>query len=149
MKKYTMILLAMFMVISFTAFSQTGVPAVVKTAFNKKFPTAKEVKWDMEGKILVEAEFVLNEKDMSANFDVHGNWKETETDLKNDDVPAVVMNVLNVKFPGYKVKDAAFTQTPKYSAYEIVIKKGENKLEVTIDKAGKLLSKENAGEDND
>ncbi len=59
------------------------------------------------------------------------------------------MNVLKAKFPGYKVKDAAFTETPKYSAYEIVIKKGESKKEITIDKTGKILNTENGGEEKD
>jgi len=43
MKKYSMILGAMFMAISFTACSQSKVPEAVKTAFNKKFPAAKKV----------------------------------------------------------------------------------------------------------
>ncbi len=149
MKKYTFILTAFFLAISFTAFSQTNVPAVVKTAFGKKFPTVKKADWGKEGKTNWEAEFELKEKEMSANFDLQGNWTETETDLEEDAVPAVVMNVLKTKFAGYKVKDAAFTETPKFSAYEIVIKKGGSKKEITIDKTGKILNTENGDEEND
>ena len=144
-----MILSAMLMAISFTACSQSKVPAAVKTAFSKKFPTVKKVDWGKEGKTRWEAEFERNEKDMSANFDLQGNWKETETDLEENTLPANVDSVLNSQFSGYKIKEVAFSETPERSAYEIVIKKGESKLEVTIDKAGRLLSKENAGEDND
>ena len=149
MKKYSMILGALLMAISFTACSQSKVPEAVKTAFNKKFPAAKEVEWGMEGKTEWEAEFELNEKDMSANFDLQGNWKETETDLENSDIPSVVMQVLNTKFPGYKVKDAAYTETPTFSAYEMVIKKGESKKEVVINKTGKILSIKKGGEEDD
>ena len=144
-----MIFAAFILAFSFTACSQTKVPEAVKTAFNKKFPTAKKVDWGTEGKTEWEAEFELNEKDMSANFDLQGNWKETETDLEEDAVPVMIMNVLKAKFPGYKVKEAAFTETPKFSAYEIIIKKGESKQEVTIDKTGKILSTEKGSEDND
>ncbi len=149
MKKYSVVLSAMLMVISFAAFSQTNIPAAVKAAFGKKFPTVKRTEWSKEGKTEWEAEFERNEKELSANFDLQGNWKETETDVEEDDVPSVVMNVLSARFPGYKVKDAAFTETPKYSAYEIVIKKGESKKEITIDKTGKILNTENGGEEND
>ncbi len=97
MKKYSMILAAMFMAISFTACSQSNVPAAVKTAFSKKFPTVKKVDWDKEGKTQWEAEFELNEKDMSANFDLQGNWKETETDIEEDEVPALIKD--NAQFP--------------------------------------------------
>ena len=140
---------AFILAFSFAACSQTKVPEAVKTAFNKKFPTVKKVDWGKEGKTEWEAEFELNEKDMSANFDLQGNWKETETDLEEDAVPDMIMNVLKAKFPGYKVKEAAFTETPKFSAYEIIIKKGESKKEVTIDKTGKILSTEKSSEDND
>ncbi len=144
-----MILSVFLLAFSFTACSQSKVPKAVKTAFNKKFPTVKKVDWDKEGTAQWEAEFKLNKKDMSANFDNRGNWKETETELENNAVPAVVLDVLKTQFAGYKIKEAALTETPEYSAYEIVIKQGERKIEVTIDKTGKLLSKENAGEDND
>lgn len=144
-----MILSAMFIAISFTACSQSKVPAAVKTAFGKKFPTVKKADWSKEGKTRWEAEFEINEKDMSTSFDLQSNWKETETEMKKADAPVVVINVLKTKFPSYKVKEVAFTETPKYSAYEIVIKKGESKKEVTIDKTGKILNTENGGEDND
>ena len=149
MKKYTFILAALFLAISFTAFGQTNFPAAVKTAFGKKFPTVKKVDWGKEGKTRWEAEFERNGKEMSANFDLQGNWKETETDLEENAVPAVVMNTLDTRFQGYKVKDVAFTETPKFSAYEIVIKKGENQKEITIDRTGKILNTENGGEEND
>lgn len=149
MKKYTLILSALFIAFSFTACSQGNVPAAVKTAFSKKFPNVKKVKWDKEGKTEWEAEFEIGEKDMSANFDLQGNWKETETDLENDEVPAVVLSTIKTQFPGYKVKEAAFTETPAYSAYEIDIKNGDKKMEVTIDKSGKVLSKESASEEKD
>ena len=144
-----MILAVMFLAFSFSACSQIKVPAAVKTAFNKKFPAAKKVEWGMEDNTLWEAEFELNEKDMSANFDARGNWKETETDLEKSAVPSSVMNVLNTNFPNFKVKEASFTETPEYSAYEIVIRKGESKKEVTLSKTGKILKTENGGEEHD
>ncbi len=72
-----MILLAMLMAISFAACSQSRVPAAVKTAFGKKFPTAKKVDWGKEGKTQWEAEFELNEKDISANFDPTSTCRAT------------------------------------------------------------------------
>jgi uncharacterized membrane protein YkoI len=149
MKKNTFILAALLMAFSFTAYSQSRVPAVVKTAFNKKFPNVKKAHWAMEGKTEWEAEFKMNGKDMSANFDLQGNWKETETNLKDTRLSMKAMETLSSQFPGYTVKDVAFTETPKYSAYEIVIEKGESKLEVTIDKQGNLIGKENAADEND
>ncbi|MBE0651682.1 MAG: PepSY-like domain-containing protein [Bacteroidales bacterium] len=149
MKKNAFILAALLMTFSFTAFSQSRVPAVVKTAFSKKFPAVKKAHWAMEGKTEWEAEFKMNGKDMSANFDMQGNWKETETTLKDTRLSTPVMETLSSQFPGYTVNDVSYTETPKYSAYEIVIEKGKSKLEVTIDKKGTLIGKESATDEND
>jgi uncharacterized membrane protein YkoI len=132
-----------------TAYGQNRVPVSVKTAFSKKFPSAKKAHWAMEGKTEWEAEFTMNGKDMSANFDFQGNWKETETNLRETRLSTKVMETLSNRFPGYSVNDVAFTETPKYSAYEIVIEKGESRLEVTINKMGQLIAKENAADEND
>ena len=137
------------MAISLTACGQTRVPAVVKTSFNRKFPTVKKAHWAREGKTEWEAEFTMNGKDMSANFDFQGNWKETETTLKSTALSYKVMETLSKQFPGYSVEDVSFTKTPKYSAYEIVIEKGESRLEVTINKMGQVIAKENATDEND
>ena len=149
MKKYTFIITAFLMAFSLTACSQTHVPAAVKTAFHKKFPTVKKAHWSLEGRTEWEAEFKLKGKDMSANFDQQGNWKEIETELNNTRLSTPVMETLSNQFPGYSVENVSFTQTPKYNAYEIVIEKGESKLEVTINKKGKLIGKENAADEND
>lgn len=149
MKKNVFILAALLMTFSFTAYSQSQVPAVVKTAFSKKFPTVKKAHWALEGKTEWEAEFTLNRKDMSANFDLQGNWKETETTLKNTRLSTPVMETLSSQFPGCTVEAVSFTETPKFSAYEIVIKKGDSQLEVTIDQKGNFIGKENASDEQD
>lgn len=149
MKKNAWILAALFMAFSFTAFGQNSLPATVKTAFSKKFPTVKNAKWAQEGKTQWEAEFKLNAKSMSANFDYQGNWKETETELSKSSLSKKLMETLSNKFPGYAVKGVAFSQTPKQSVYEVVIEKGESKLEVSLDKNGKIVGQEKAGDEND
>ncbi len=149
MKKNVFILIAFLLAFSFTACSQTNVPAAAKTAFNKKFPSVKKAHWAPEGKTEWEAEFTMNGKDMSANFDLHGNWKETETDLSKSHLPKKLMETLNAKFPGYTVKGVAFSETPKQSVYEVVIEKGEGKLEISLDKNGKIVGQEKAGDEND
>ncbi len=149
MKKNLWILAALLISFSMTACSQSRVPAAVKTAFSQKFPTVKKAHWAREGKTEWEAEFSFNGKDMSANFDLQGQWKETETELPDAHLAAAVMETLSSRFAGYTVKDVSFTETPQYSAYEIVIEKGDSKLEVTIDKKGNLIGQENASDEND
>ena len=51
-------------------------------AFNANFPDAKKVKWKIEDTIEWEAEFRMNRKEYSANFNNNGEWQETEYELK-------------------------------------------------------------------
>lgn len=149
MKKYALIITAFLLIFSINAYSQGKVPISAKIAFRKKFPTVKKTHWSPEGRREWEAEFNMNGKEMSANFDLQGNWKETETELQDTRLSTKVMETLSSQFPGYTVKDVAFTETPKYNAYEIVIEKGKSKLEITVNQKGDLIGKENAADEQD
>ena len=75
MKKYFIISILMFsQIISFAQKSKVTIEA--QKAFQTKFPTAKEVKWEMESKDDYEASFVMDGKKGSANFSGKANgWK--------------------------------------------------------------------------
>ena len=79
---------------------QVKVPDAVKTAFNNKFPTASSVKWEKESKTELEANFKMNNTDVSANFSLDGSWVETETTIPASELPAPVTNAVNTKYPG-------------------------------------------------
>jgi uncharacterized lipoprotein NlpE involved in copper resistance len=146
MKKNILTIVAIAISLSFMACNQTnnkGVPQKVKDAFTEKFNEAKSIKWDKEDENEWEAEFVLNGKEMSANFDVDGNWKETEMEIEKEDIPEAVMNTFNKKFAGYDIEEAANVSTTKLdNCYEMDIEKGDAKMEVLFDANGNLLKKE-------
>ena len=129
-----------------TAFSQGNPSEVVKQAFNQKFPGAKEMDWEVieQG---WEVSFKLKDKEMSAEFNLVGEWLKTETELKKKDIPDAVKNTLRGKFPGYKVEKAEREVTPDRHTYEIDLKKGKEEKEVTLDYKGKVLKVENGDED--
>jgi hypothetical protein len=77
---------------------QVKVPDAVKTAFNNKFPTASSVKWEKESKTELEANFKMNNTDVSANFSLDGSWVETETTIPASELPAPVTNAVNTKY---------------------------------------------------
>lgn len=61
-------------------------PAAVKAVFAKKFPTAKDVKWEKEdGKY--EASFKDNGKETSILYSATGAVEETETSISLADLP--------------------------------------------------------------
>jgi hypothetical protein len=123
-----------------TALSQkVGVPAPVTKAFNVKYPGATSVKWGKESPKEYEATFKLNGANVSANFNLDGAWKETETTIPSSELPAAVTHAVNTKYPG-----AAYLLTERIEKpggkilYEVNIKVKGKKKELELDGDGKL-----------
>ncbi len=120
--------------------TETKVSATVKTAFSEKFPGATKVKWDMENENEWEAEFRLDGKKYSANFDNTGAWTETEYEITSDALPETVKACLKRQFESYyKVEEIEVVESPEGTVYEIEIKKGRSEMEVTISASGSIL----------
>jgi len=141
---------AVLALISLTACSQTkNVPQNILNAFSHKFPNAKEVEWGKENENIWEAEFELSDKDMSANFNIKGDWQETETELTRKDLPTAVNTKIKTAYKGYKVKEVGYTETPQLKAYEIEVKKGEKLIEVMLDNSGNIIKTKTINKESD
>jgi len=141
MKKVTILMLGSVMVLS-QACAQTNAPEKVKTAFSKKFPNSKKVKWDKENETEWEAEFKMNGEEYSANFTSDGTWKETEHEIEKSDIPATVKQTLDNKFAGYDIEEVEVSETMDGKVYEFAMEKDETDMEVAISPDGKVVKKE-------
>jgi len=127
-----------FISLSVSAQSGKNVPALVKTAFSQKFVKTTDVKWGREGKTEWEAEFKLDGKSYSANFDTKGNWAETEYSITASEIPAAVKATINKEYSSYKIKGTDVSETPKGKIVEVIFVKGKKKVEVVFDENGKV-----------
>ena len=143
--KKIIVLLSACLLISLMGFTQKitadKVPAPVKAAFAKKFPTATDVKYEMEKK-----DYEINFKDkgveMSANFDATGKWLETETEIKESDLPKEVSASATKNFAGFKISEVAKTKAPgKGLIYEMDLKKDKEGYEVQFSPTGDIVKK--------
>ena len=143
--KKIVVLLSAILLISLMGYTQKitpdKVPAPVKAAFTRKFPAATDVKYEMEKK-----DYEINFKDkgveMSANFDATGKWLETETEIKESDLPKEVSASAAKNFAGYKISEVAKTETPdKGLIYEMDLKKDKAGFEVQFSPKGDILKK--------
>jgi hypothetical protein len=120
-----------------SSFAQPKVPDAVMTAFNNKFPHASEVKWEKESKTELEANFRMNNTNVSANFTLDGAWVETETTIPVSELPAAISNAVNTKYPG-----AVYGRTEKIEKpgsrimYEVNIKVNGKKKELELNEDG-------------
>ncbi len=139
MKKIILLLFAAG--VSVTACNSTidesKVPAVVKESFAKDFPGIS-AKWDKENSDY-EASFKMSDKTMSALYDVNGIRKETETDIKVDDLPASVKSYINDNYKGKKINEAAIiTKANGEVNYEAEV----NDMDVLFTKDGSFIKTE-------
>ena len=107
-------------------------PKSVTDNYNSKFPGATKVKWDQEEENEWEAEFKMNNNEMSASFDNNGKWLETEKELKKSELPKAVLNAFNSSYSGYKIGEASNIEKPDFKGYELGIEKGEESLEILV-----------------
>jgi uncharacterized membrane protein YkoI len=89
------------------------VPVAVKQAFEKAYPSAKETKWDKEGKDY-EASFEQGKEELSVVFDAKGQVLEVEKEIEFSALPAAVQTALK----GKKVKEAAMITKGGKTMYE-------------------------------
>lgn len=137
MKK--LIVMAVAGLIASCAFAQKikekDVPVAVKNAFQKQYPTAKEVKWEKENGNY-EVNFDLNKADYSVLLNEVGNILETEVEIAIDKLPAGVVEYVKTNYAGQKVKEAAkITDANGVVTYEAEIK-GKDLI---FDSAGKFI----------
>ena len=138
--------LAICMVLVVFAYAQTiknEAPEAAKAAFAAKYPTAQKVKWSVEKPGEFEVEFTLNKVESSALFDACGKFLESEVEIKEAALPQAVKATLMKDFAGYKLDEIEKSIDAKeLTTYEMEAVKGKDKLELSFDVSGKLLSKE-------
>lgn len=77
---------------------RTEVPEAVLLSFEAKYGNAQNVSWGKENKSEYEAEFSINNINMSANFDNRGDWVETEVVIEPKNAPAEIVKTINTIF---------------------------------------------------
>lgn len=149
MKQFMILsLLFMFAVYSNAQDKKVDVPAAAKSAFATKFPQASNVKWSLEKAGEYEAEFKSGKVETSAVFDSKGILLETETEIKENEMPQAVRNTLSKDFAGFKLDEIEKTDASGTISYEMEASKDGKKYEVVFDAQGKLLKKKEMKEED-
>ena len=150
MKQLTVLIVITSSII-FTACGQKkNVPEKVKTAFSQKFPKATKVEWGRENAKEWEAEFKMDGKNYSANYDNNGNWMETEYRVSENELPSAVKSTLSSKYASSKILVAEISETKDGKVYEVLLKTNGEKSEVVLTTDGKVLKeKEEKDEEGD
>jgi hypothetical protein len=139
------VLLGMFILTTQSKAQQVHPTSKAKKAFQQKFPNARNVNWGKETSAVFEAEFTLNGKHMSANFDKQGNWKETETPISNSQLPNAVKQAYKKGHKVADLKQAYKVAQPGKTVYELEIKMGEANSKAENEEKGEKAENEHEG----
>lgn len=143
MKKVFLLVIILTGSIGFSACAQSkNPPKAVTDAFAKKFPQAKNAKWDMENKSEWEAEFKMDKIEYSANFSTDGKWLESEHEIDLKKIPSIVIqNVMNV-YPSAKIEKLEVVEKPgNKMVYEMIVEADGKDMELVVDQSGKIIKK--------
>ena len=138
--KKAILLIAFSACIAGISFAQDSIPQAAKDHFASTYPMASDVKLDVEdGKI--EVKFELNGVEWDGYYDAAGTWLKTKRELKNDEVPQVVMDGLKTtEFSSWSADDPHEYQTPSHkSLYRFEVKNGAEKKIIFLTPDGKLV----------
>jgi hypothetical protein len=152
MKKLLMIILAssFFSIGGYTQnIKADKVPADVMTAFQKMFPKAEKVEWEMD-KNTYEASFKSEGKEFSVLFDNTGNYLESEIEIPVKDLPQAVIESLKKAFPGSEIDEAEkVTLNDNSVVYEAEVELNKKSWDVRLAPDGKILSQEEDEDQDD
>jgi len=122
MKKLASVLVIFLFATLAFAQKEKSIPTNVKSTFQKKYPTAKNVEWDKEGENY-EASFELRKVNHSILMDAQGNIIETEIGIEATQLPKGVLEYVKKHYPNKKIKEVAkITDAKETITYEVEIK---------------------------
>lgn len=146
--KFPILLLAAF-TIGFVSCSDDDdyIPEdIVVKAFADKYPGVNKVEWETKRDYKV-AEFILNNKECEAWFDVQGNWLLTETDLLLSDLPlAIQESHTKGQYSAWHVDDIDMIERYNMATvYIIEVEKGETDIDLYYAEDGQLIKEVTEG----
>ena len=114
-----------------------NVPNNIQNNFQNLFSITNNVyvKWEKEHG-LYKAEFWHEGRQVEVWFQPDGTWVRTERDLSPMELPETVKNYVAHNYPGYRVDDVDFVETPAGNYYELELEKNGTRdiiLRLTVD----------------
>lgn len=118
MKKLSLIA---FILICFSAFAQSGIPANVQNTFKQLYPNAGNVTWSEEQGFYIAA-FSNNNTPTKLLIDPKGAVLHTSVKIAPSDLPTVSSSFITANYPGQTVSDAQLiTMKSNFIRYEAIV----------------------------
>jgi len=124
-------LLTLFACSSNQASETVQVPETVQSALQTKYPGV-EARWESQP-YGYEAVFTKDGFEYEAEFSSKGQWLETEYEVSDAQFPAIVLERVKGKYPGYAITKREIELTPLGTFYEVEVEQGDQQIELYFD----------------
>lgn len=120
------------------------IPSVVKSAFESKYPNAKDLEWEIDSNGYFEAQFEENDEKYRADFEKSGKWIETEASIKYKHLPKAVQDAVEREYDKDDVKEVEqVDHHQKGIFYDVEIdEKGKKRFDVEYNALGEVIGRE-------
>lgn len=121
---------------------QSQVPSVILNQFNKQFPKATDVEWEMDGNFYnVDFEIGWN-IDHEIWYNAEGKMVKHKEDISKSELPKAVNDRIQADFSGYSIEDLERITDNGKVIYKMELNAlTQTDWDIVIDSEGKVISK--------
>jgi uncharacterized membrane protein YkoI len=116
---------------------QSQVPPAVLKAFQEKYASATEVKWETKSE-LYKAEFKVDKRGHDVWIDKAGKITKHKQDIPKKDLPAAIQQQITSGFKAYKLDDADKIETDGKIFYQVELDGATDDRKVLFSADGKV-----------
>lgn len=116
------------------------VSAAIKEFIADKYPNARILDIEKEKNGMTEVEIIHENISKDVMFTADGAWAYTKWDINERHLDAVIVNAVTAAYPGYRIDDADFIETPDGSYFLVEMEQGEKEINVMVTAEGEILS---------
>jgi len=121
---------------------QSQVPAGIVSNFQKAFPNATDVEWEMDGNLYkVEFETGVQKFDHDVWYDDAGQLLKHKEEISKNSLPKQVTAGVKKAFKGYRIDDVEKITEGGKVTYKLEVKSRTEEWELTLDSNGNVLTK--------
>lgn len=119
-------------------FQPVVIPQAITDAINKMYPGATVLEFDSE-KTGFEVDILHNNIYKDVYFNTSNEWQYSEWDIKEADIPTVVINAYKASdYKDYRIDDVDLIEKPAGISYVLELEKGNDDVKMTISSDGKI-----------
>jgi hypothetical protein len=115
-------------------------PEMIQQKFRVDFPKAHDVEWETDGKIY-EVEFEIKFRDCQAYYDAKGNLLMYVKEIYRSELPAIVKNAVENKYPKYRFDDIdkIWRGTEVFYKIEVENKSSDTEIKLLLKEDGTIF----------